>query len=199
MEDEKSIDNTSVTTQNKFQSKPKQKQAKQAKQARRAKLSHQEKMKLKSGNIDTNFGGPFDKTIYKDNELQLKDLTNIYKTDLKGNDETNNDTISKIVNELNNKELNSYRLIRAPSDYYQKPLEYRRQCLNAPDVKYLCKSLLMKNTKATVNDCSDPTNSLYYIVIFVKYIYSIIVINIINISIYTECMIIICINFFFLN
>jgi hypothetical protein len=33
-----------------------------------------------------------------------------------------------------------------PFDYYDRPLEGRRELLNAPSVDYLCKSILMENT-----------------------------------------------------
>jgi hypothetical protein len=33
-----------------------------------------------------------------------------------------------------------------PPDYYNRTLEERRDLLSAPDVQYLCKSILMENT-----------------------------------------------------
>merc|ERR1719356_853399 len=38
--------------------------------------------------------------------------------------------------------------------------------LSAPSPKSLCKSLLMKNTKCIRDDCNDPLNSKYYLVVF---------------------------------
>lgn len=90
--------------------------------------------------------------------------TERYKTDLKGQE---TDTMKMILNEIKTKGLTSARLYRAPPSYYQEKIEWRRDVLNAPHINYLCKSLLMKNIRCTNNDCNDPTNSLYYLVIFV--------------------------------
>ncbi|XP_068635774.1 uncharacterized protein [Aristolochia californica] len=56
---------------------------------------------------------------------------------------------------------------RVPSDYYDMPLEYRRDVLGASSIDHLCKSIVMVNTQAhaSVNDCSDRNNSKYYIVV----------------------------------
>ena len=72
-----------------------------------------------------------------------------------------------VLKECKEKKLTSSRLTRAPPQYYQEKIEWRRDILKAPHIKYLCKSLLMKNTKHKGNKCDDPTNSLYYLVIFV--------------------------------
>ena len=90
--------------------------------------------------------------------------TNKYVTDLKGKE---TETMKMIMNECKVKGLTSARLFRAPPQYYQETIEWRRDILGAPHIKYLCKSLLMKNIRCTNNDCNDPTNSLFYLVIFV--------------------------------
>ncbi|XP_059642568.1 uncharacterized protein LOC132284475 [Cornus florida] len=56
---------------------------------------------------------------------------------------------------------------RVPSDYYDRPLEARRDILGAPSVDHLCKSIVLVNTQAPSNitDCSDRNNSKYYVVV----------------------------------
>ena len=90
--------------------------------------------------------------------------TNRYRTDLKGKETK---ITSMVLSECDKMGLTSARLYRAPPTYYQEKIEWRRDVLSAPDTKYLCKSLLMRNTRCIYKDCSDPTNSLYYLVIFV--------------------------------
>merc|ERR1712130_366385 len=76
------------------------------------------------------------------------------------------ETMKMILNECKEKGLTSARLYRAPPQYYQETVEWRRDILKAPHIKYLCKSLLMKNIRCIYKNCDDPTNSLYYLVIF---------------------------------
>jgi hypothetical protein len=52
------------------------------------------------------------------------------------------------------------------SEYYDKPLQWRRDTLKAPSIHYLCKSILLENTHCTNNDCSDRNNSRYYCCLF---------------------------------
>ena len=72
-----------------------------------------------------------------------------------------------ILNEIKTKNLTSARLYRAPPQYYQEKIEWRRDILKAPHIKYLCKASIDENIRCTRTDCDDPTNSLYYLVIFV--------------------------------
>ena len=44
------------------------------------------------------------------------------------------------------KHLRSARLCHVPSDYYKLGLNYRRDCLNAPAISYLCKTVILENT-----------------------------------------------------
>lgn len=44
---------------------------------------------------------------------------------------------------------------RVPSDYYDRPLEYRRSCLGAASLDRLCKTLLLTNTRAKKMKLSD--------------------------------------------
>lgn len=57
--------------------------------------------------------------------------------------------------------------MRVPGDYYDQPLEFRRDCLQAATVDHLCKSIIMENTKAhpSVQGWDNPNNSKYYVVI----------------------------------
>ncbi|KAL6979734.1 hypothetical protein U1Q18_021390 [Sarracenia purpurea var. burkii] len=56
---------------------------------------------------------------------------------------------------------------RVPFDYYDYPLESRRDLLGASSVDHLCKSIVLVNTQApsNVTDCSDRNNSKYYVVV----------------------------------
>ncbi|KAF0932245.1 hypothetical protein E2562_008749 [Oryza meyeriana var. granulata] len=56
---------------------------------------------------------------------------------------------------------------RVPADYYDRPLEERRDFLRADSVDQLCKSIVMVNTQAAADvvDCSNPKNSKYYVVV----------------------------------
>ncbi|XP_010258976.1 PREDICTED: uncharacterized protein LOC104598550 [Nelumbo nucifera] len=56
---------------------------------------------------------------------------------------------------------------RVPSDYYDRPIEARREILEAPSIHHLCKSIVLVNTQApaSVTDCSDRNNSKYYLVV----------------------------------
>eukprot|EP00479_Gromia_sphaerica_P000779 TRINITY_DN10938_c0_g1_i1.p1 TRINITY_DN10938_c0_g1~~TRINITY_DN10938_c0_g1_i1.p1 ORF type:complete len:120 (-),score=13.88 TRINITY_DN10938_c0_g1_i1:197-556(-) len=54
---------------------------------------------------------------------------------------------------------------RCPSNYYKESLEWRQNLLGAPSTKYLCKSLVVNNTKCIHQNCDDITNSKYYVII----------------------------------
>jgi prolyl-tRNA editing enzyme YbaK/EbsC (Cys-tRNA(Pro) deacylase) len=53
-----------------------------------------------------------------------------------------------------------------PSYYYDRPLPWRRDALQAPSFKHLCKSILLENTHCEFNDCSRRENSRYYLIVF---------------------------------
>eukprot|EP01083_Nonionella_stella_P026719 73595_1 len=73
----------------------------------------------------------------------------------------------QMIKELQTLECISWRFKPVPSGFYAQDLEQRaKHILRAPSVKYLCKSLLMKNTKCVHNDCGDRLNSKYYLVLF---------------------------------
>jgi len=89
---------------------------------------------------------------------------NVQSTDLEKLDTISTKTIN-IVKELRSVQCRSWRLQIVPTDFYDRDLEYRATTiLSAPSPKSLCKSLLMKNTKCIRDDCNDPLNSKYYLV-----------------------------------
>jgi hypothetical protein len=61
-----------------------------------------------------------------------------------------------------------WRFLRVSEDYYSWSLERRQNVLGAPGTNYLCKSVIMQNTRCTREDCSDWTNSKYYLIVIVR-------------------------------
>ncbi|XP_015900246.1 uncharacterized protein LOC107433473 [Ziziphus jujuba] len=63
--------------------------------------------------------------------------------------------------------VNDFSFKKVPGDYYDWPLEARREALAAASVDHLCKSIVLVNTQAQSNivDCSDHRNSKYYVVV----------------------------------
>jgi prolyl-tRNA editing enzyme YbaK/EbsC (Cys-tRNA(Pro) deacylase) len=55
--------------------------------------------------------------------------------------------------------------VRVPANYYDEPLAFRAQCVKAPSVEHMCKTICMENTKCTNTDCGDPINSRWYLVV----------------------------------
>lgn len=62
--------------------------------------------------------------------------------------------------------LHSAAFLWVPSNYYQENLQWRRDALQAPSIRHLCKTILMENTHCTNADCSDRANSRYYLVVY---------------------------------
>jgi len=136
----------------------------QSKHNKKQNKKRQQKQKI-SG-VPTNLGaiewsgGPKDTTVY---ECQFSnDTTKDLKTELMGK---NTDMTKMIQAEAEKLGLKSSRLKRAPPSYYSETLEWRRDVLGAPSCKHLCKTLLVRNSKCTNSDCSDPFNSKYYFVV----------------------------------
>lgn len=77
------------------------------------------------------------------------------------------DTEARLSTLLAARGVRDFAFRRVPADYYDRPLEERRDLLAADSVAQLCKSIVMVNTKAgaDVVDCSNPKNSKYYVVI----------------------------------
>ncbi|PON92997.1 YbaK/aminoacyl-tRNA synthetase-associated domain containing protein [Trema orientale] len=81
--------------------------------------------------------------------------------------ELESDTEARLSSILRSNGVKEFSFKRVPSDYYDWPLEARRDALAAPSVHHLCKSIVLVNTQAQSNvvDCSDCNNSKYYVVV----------------------------------
>jgi hypothetical protein len=77
--------------------------------------------------------------------------------DLMGED---NDVQRRLRDECIALGLTMWRLKRVPKDYYSWSLEERRDVLGAPSIEYLCKSMIMHNTK-----CVDEEGKYVLVVI----------------------------------
>ncbi|CAN4077234.1 unnamed protein product [Withania somnifera] len=77
---------------------------------------------------------------------------------------TTEDRLSSI---LHGNGVREFRFKRVASDYYDWPLEARRDVLGAASIHHLCKSIVLVNTQAPsdITDCSDRNNSKYYVVV----------------------------------
>ncbi|KAI5417471.1 hypothetical protein KIW84_042179 [Lathyrus oleraceus] len=75
--------------------------------------------------------------------------------------DTDTDTVSRLSSILRTNSVNDFSFKRVASDYYDWPLEARRNTLSAASVHHLCKSIVLVNTQAPsdVVDCSDRNNS----------------------------------------
>jgi len=71
-------------------------------------------------------------------------------------------TISKLSNELEARGVDNFAFVRAPPDYYDRDLEFRRGLLKAPSTHHLCKSIIMENTRV---EEGDPGVVKYWLVI----------------------------------
>ncbi|XP_074559434.1 uncharacterized protein LOC141815383 [Curcuma longa] len=76
-------------------------------------------------------------------------------------------TVARLSAILRTRGVEDFVFKRVPSDYYDRPLEARRDILEAASVEHLCKSIVLVNTQAPANitDCSNPNNSKYYVVV----------------------------------
>ncbi|KAF3795244.1 hypothetical protein EJ110_NYTH05120 [Nymphaea thermarum] len=74
---------------------------------------------------------------------------------------------SHLTNILLSNGVTDFRFGRVPEDYYDRTIEERRDILGAPSIHHLCKSIVLVNTQAPANitDCSDRSNSKYYVVV----------------------------------
>lgn len=83
-------------------------------------------------------------------------------------DPSGSEVQQRLQAELLQRGLVHHRFVQAPPEYYDRPLEFRRQILNAASVDHLCKSIVMVNTKAPAHigkASSDPALSKYVLVI----------------------------------
>merc|ERR1712224_1042908 len=85
------------------------------------------------------------------------------------------DTHKNIHSELLERNIADFKITRAPSDYYDQDLDFRRRFLGAASINHLCKSMIMENTKDErgfpegLPAGADPWSSKYVLVI-VQYV-----------------------------
>lgn len=72
-----------------------------------------------------------------------------------------------LTEDLTGRGVRNFAFYKVPADYYDRDLDYRRSCLQAPSIEHLCKTIVFENTKAhpSVDGCKNPSNSKYYCVI----------------------------------
>ena len=68
----------------------------------------------------------------------------------------------KLEKELVEKGITNHRFVRAPPEYYDRPLEFRMGIVGAASVHHLCKTIVMENTRVEDN---EPGVTKYYMVI----------------------------------
>ncbi|XP_010449775.1 PREDICTED: uncharacterized protein LOC104731961 [Camelina sativa] len=78
-----------------------------------------------------------------------------------------NETVARLSSILRFGGVKDFCFKRVARDYYDWPLESRRDVLGASSVDHLCKSIVLVNTQASsdIVDCSDRNNSKYYVVV----------------------------------
>ena len=54
---------------------------------------------------------------------------------------------AELASKLDTSFPSSFRVVRVPGEYYDRPLEFRRQVLDAFSTSHLCKTMVMENTK----------------------------------------------------
>ncbi|KAJ8764208.1 hypothetical protein K2173_005388 [Erythroxylum novogranatense] len=76
-------------------------------------------------------------------------------------------TEARLSHILRSNGVSDFAFKTVASDYYDCPLESRRHILDAASIHHLCKSMVLVNTQAPsyVIDCSDRSNSKYYVVV----------------------------------
>ncbi|KAL3598917.1 hypothetical protein D5086_006835 [Populus alba] len=111
--------------------------------------------------------------------LQTQILNRISKLELSLSTQSNNNkdnlpacdggdtTEARLSTILRSNGVKDFAFKKVSSDYYDWPLESRRDVLGAASIDHLCKSIVLVNTQAPSNitDCSDFNNSKYYIVV----------------------------------
>lgn len=70
-------------------------------------------------------------------------------------------TVARLEKELEERGVQDVAFVRAPPEYYEKELEFRRNVLDAPSIHHLCKSIIMENTRMD----EEPGIVKYWLVI----------------------------------
>ena len=63
-------------------------------------------------------------------------------------DPSGNAVQQRLQAELLQRGMARHRFVRAPPEYYERPLEFRRTVVGAASVDHLCKTIIMVNTRA---------------------------------------------------
>ena len=81
-------------------------------------------------------------------------------------DEDSKDTlqVTRVKQDLKNRNVFTCRFVRVVGDYYERPLEFRASLLNC-QTSQLCKSIVFENTACDHTNIDDRTNSRFYCVI----------------------------------
>lgn len=74
-------------------------------------------------------------------------------------------TQQRLAAELDAKGVTRYSFLRVVGDYYDHSLEWRRECLGAPSVFHLCKSMVMENTRAVGAPVSPPLPRYFLVIL----------------------------------
>ncbi|XP_062074725.1 uncharacterized protein LOC133778729 [Humulus lupulus] len=100
-------------------------------------------------------------------ELELSHLPAAADAAIDGSELAESDTEARLSSILRSNGAKDFCFKKVASDYYNWPLEARRDALSAASVDHLCKSIVLVNTQAPSNviDCSDRNNSKYYVVV----------------------------------
>ncbi len=69
---------------------------------------------------------------------------------------------ARLEAELLERGLTAHRFVRAPPEYYDRPLEFRQAVVGAVSTHHLCKTIVMENTRV---EADTPGVTKYYMVV----------------------------------
>ena len=78
-----------------------------------------------------------------DVEFQLSSSLSLYSSDHNDADASNDATVERLSSILRSNGVKDFTFKVVPSDYYDRPLEFRRDILSAPSIHHLCKSIVL--------------------------------------------------------
>ncbi|KAG4085405.1 YbaK/ProRS associated domain-containing protein [Neocallimastix lanati (nom. inval.)] len=103
--------------------------------------------------------------IYQNKKVTPKYLKYLEDKNLKEELEDAPETVKKVVKACEELGIRQYSgFIHVESDYYDWELQRRALRVLAPSKEHMCKTVVMENTRCSVNDMKDPLNSKYYAV-----------------------------------